>query len=59
MVAMRGTGCSDLFPTRDLGLEKAWLDLTDENGADLYEHARQWRPWGAYAANLLWRSLTP
>jgi len=58
MVAMRGSGQTDLFPAKDLGLEKAWANLTDDSSADLYEHAERWRPWGAYAANLLWRSLT-
>jgi AraC family transcriptional regulator of adaptative response / DNA-3-methyladenine glycosylase II len=56
MVAMRGAGDPDAFPTRDLGLEKAWQEAAA--GADtLPSHALQWRPWRSYAANLLWRSL--
>lgn len=58
LVAMRGAGHSDAFPHKDLGLEKAWAQLTDDNSLTLTEHAKQWRPWGAYAANLLWRSLS-
>ncbi len=58
LVAMRGEGQTDLFPRSDLGLEKAWSNLTDDSAADLYEHVLQWRPWGAYAANLLWQSLS-
>jgi AraC family transcriptional regulator of adaptative response / DNA-3-methyladenine glycosylase II len=58
MVRMRGAGEPDAFPRRDLGLERAWTAL---GGGEitLTEQARQWRPWRAYAANLLWRSLTP
>lgn len=59
LVAMRGAGHSDLFPHKDLGLEKAWTKLADDKNADLTDHANAWRPWGAYAANLLWRSLAP
>ena len=56
MVAMRGAGDPDAFPTRDLGLEKAWQDTAP--GADkLHNDALKWRPWRSYAANLLWRSL--
>ncbi|MFK7976167.1 MAG: DNA-3-methyladenine glycosylase 2 family protein [Halioglobus sp.] len=58
LVAMRGAGASDLFPHKDLGLEKAWAQLTDDKSPNLTEHAAAWRPWGAYAANLLWRSLS-
>lgn len=59
LVAMRGAGHSDIFPRKDLGLEKAWAQLADDKNANLTEHADNWRPWGAYAANLLWRSLAP
>lgn len=59
LVAMRGTGTTDIFPRKDLGLEKAWAQMADDKNADLTEHATSWRPWGAYAANLLWRSLAP
>jgi AraC family transcriptional regulator of adaptative response / DNA-3-methyladenine glycosylase II len=56
MVAMRGAGDPDAFPTRDLGLEKAWKD-TATGANKLQNDALKWRPWRSYAANLLWRSL--
>jgi AraC family transcriptional regulator, regulatory protein of adaptative response / DNA-3-methyladenine glycosylase II len=57
MASLRGLGHPDTFPQKDLGLEKAWAQLP---GADisLQDQAAQWRPWGSYAANLLWRSLS-
>ena len=58
MVAMRGSGDPDIFPDRDLGLEKAWQAIAGP-GEALTRHAAQWRPWRSYAANLLWRSLSP
>jgi AraC family transcriptional regulator of adaptative response / DNA-3-methyladenine glycosylase II len=58
MVAMRGGGDPDIFPHRDLGLEKAWQSLAGP-GEPLNHHAAHWRPWRSYAANLLWRSLSP
>jgi AraC family transcriptional regulator of adaptative response / DNA-3-methyladenine glycosylase II len=56
MVAMRGHGDPDIFPPRDLGLERAWQALPLASG-DLQQASARWRPWRAYAANLLWRSL--
>ena len=58
MVAMRGGGDPDIFPNRDLGLEKAWQSLAGP-GEPLNHHTAHWRPWRSYAANLLWRSLSP
>lgn len=58
MVAMRGGGDPDVFPNKDLGLEKAWQALAGPN-MPLTHHAAHWRPWRSYAANLLWRSLSP
>jgi AraC family transcriptional regulator of adaptative response / DNA-3-methyladenine glycosylase II len=57
MVNMRGSGDPDTFPAKDLGLEKAWATIS---GGDipLQHQSAQWRPWRAYAANLLWRSLS-
>ena len=57
MVAMRGAGDPDAFPVTDLGVGNAWAAL----GEDTHLKIRQadWRPWRAYAANLLWRSLSP
>jgi len=57
MVAMRGDGQPDIFPTKDLGLEKAWARLPGPDVA-LSDHTANWRPWRSYAANLLWRSLS-
>ena len=57
MVAMRGAGQPAPFPHKDLGLEKAWAALAND-GVALTRQAERWQPWGAYAANLLWRSLS-
>jgi AraC family transcriptional regulator of adaptative response / DNA-3-methyladenine glycosylase II len=57
MVSMRGAGNPDAFPDTDLGVVKAWSALN--TGASLKSCAADWRPWRAYAANLLWRSLSP
>ena len=58
MVAVRGAGDPDVFPTGDLGLERTWEALPGSEGK-LTDAAAQWRPWRSYAANLLWRSYTP
>ncbi|MEP4147245.1 MAG: AlkA N-terminal domain-containing protein [Halioglobus sp.] len=58
MVAVRGAGDPDVFPTGDLGLERTWAALPGSEGK-LNDAAAQWRPWRSYAANLLWRSYTP
>ncbi len=51
-IAMR-SGDPDAFPAGDLGLRKA----ANLNDRDLLARAEAWRPWRAYAAMLLWRSL--
>ena len=56
MVAMRGFGNPDVFPTSDLGLVKAWQALGGDR-KELANAQENWRPWRSYAANLLWRSL--
>jgi AraC family transcriptional regulator of adaptative response / DNA-3-methyladenine glycosylase II len=57
LVAMRGLGQPDIFPLKDLGLDNAWAEL--EGGkTPLQDRMADWRPWGSYAANLLWRSLS-
>jgi AraC family transcriptional regulator of adaptative response / DNA-3-methyladenine glycosylase II len=56
MIEMRGEGRPDAFPPRDLGLLRAWAALPDAK-APLEQACERWRPWRAYAANLLWRSL--
>ncbi|MEH6588522.1 MAG: AlkA N-terminal domain-containing protein [Halioglobus sp.] len=58
MVAVRGAGDPDVFPSGDLGLERTWANLPGSEGK-LNDAAAQWRPWRSYAANLLWRSYTP
>jgi AraC family transcriptional regulator of adaptative response / DNA-3-methyladenine glycosylase II len=57
MVAIRGAGDPDIFPEGDLGLQRAWEALGG-NKKELNAAASSWRPWRAYAANLLWRSLS-
>ena len=56
MIAMRGEGQPDAFPPKDLGLMRAWEALPEATKA-LQAASEHWRPWRAYAANLLWRSL--
>jgi AraC family transcriptional regulator of adaptative response / DNA-3-methyladenine glycosylase II len=57
MVGMRGFGDPDAFPLTDLGVVKAWQALAPDEA--LESRMARWRPWRAYAANLLWRSLSP
>ncbi len=57
MVSMRGLGQPDIFPDRDLGLQRAWEKLSGDH-LTLQDHTANWRPWRSYAANLLWRSLS-
>ncbi len=61
LVAMRGFGDPDAFPAGDLGLARAWERLATAGGQSPAAPmpTQGWRPWGSYAANLLWRSLTP
>ena len=58
-VAMRALKAPDAFPSSDLGLLRAF---DDEAGARikpaaLEARSREWRPWRAYAALLLWNSV--
>jgi AraC family transcriptional regulator of adaptative response / DNA-3-methyladenine glycosylase II len=53
-VAMR-SGDPDAFPHGDLALRKAAGGIADR---ELLRRAEAWRPYRAYAAMLLWRSLT-
>jgi AraC family transcriptional regulator of adaptative response / DNA-3-methyladenine glycosylase II len=57
LVAMRGLGDPDRFPSSDLGLLKAAAAGGIENKRSLEERSARWQPWRSYAANLLWRSL--
>ncbi len=59
MIALRGSGDPDSLPPGDRGLERAWA-AHRPGTTELTAHAAaHWRPWRAYAANLLWRSLKP
>jgi AraC family transcriptional regulator of adaptative response / DNA-3-methyladenine glycosylase II len=53
-VAMRALGWPDAFPHADLGILKA-LGTKDPRVA--LARAEEWRPWRAYAAMHLWKSL--
>ena len=54
-VAMRGFKHPDAFPATDLGLIKA---IGNGGARELRDRAESWRPWRAYAAMLLWGSLS-
>ena len=57
MISMRGLGQPDVFAHKDLGLERAWEQISGDR-LTLTAHTEHWRPWRSYAANLLWRSLS-
>lgn len=54
-VAMRVFRDPDAFPHTDLGIRKA-TGMAPER--EVLARAEAWRPWRAYAAMLLWRSLS-
>jgi AraC family transcriptional regulator of adaptative response / DNA-3-methyladenine glycosylase II len=53
-IAMRVLAYPDAFPHSDLGLRRA---LNVETPAQVLKMAEAWRPWRAYAAMSLWKSL--
>ena len=55
-IAMRALAWPDAFPHTDLGLYKA---LSETHPKRVLERAEAWRPWRAYAAMHLWKSLEP
>jgi AraC family transcriptional regulator of adaptative response / DNA-3-methyladenine glycosylase II len=55
--AMRVLKYPDAFPASDLGLLKALECPSRLTPAELRSRAEAWRPWRAYAAQLLWGSL--
>ena len=57
-VAMRVLKHPDAFPTSDLGLLKAIDAPNRVSSTTLSQRAENWRPWRAYAALLLWGSLS-
>lgn len=50
LVAMRGLGDPDAFPSTDLGLVRAMAALG-------HPDPERWRPWRSYAAQYLWATL--
>jgi AraC family transcriptional regulator, regulatory protein of adaptative response / DNA-3-methyladenine glycosylase II len=54
MVAMRGLGDPDAFPSTDLAVRSGLAGLGVSGAAAVAEVRRQWRPWGAYAVQHLW-----
>ncbi len=53
-VAMRALNSQDAFPHGDLALRKA---LKEDAPTAVLAMAEVWRPWRAYAAMHLWKSL--
>lgn len=53
-VAMRVFAWPDAFPHSDLGIRKA---LGERTPRQVLQFAEPWRPWRAYAAMHLWKSL--
>jgi AraC family transcriptional regulator of adaptative response / DNA-3-methyladenine glycosylase II len=56
-VAMRALAWPDAFPAGDLGLRKAFGRGTPIAERVLREKSDAWRPWRAYAAMYLWKTL--
>ncbi len=58
-IALRELREPDAFPASDAGLLRAWQKLTGirPTPIQLTAQAESWRPWRAYAAQLLWDSL--
>jgi AraC family transcriptional regulator of adaptative response / DNA-3-methyladenine glycosylase II len=57
-VAMRAMKSPDAFPASDLGLLNAIGKGERPKPVELLRRAEAWRPWRAYAALLLWGSLS-
>ena len=54
-IAMRGFADPDAFPAADLGLLRSARALgIAATPRELERHAERWRPWRAYAAQVLW-----
>ncbi len=59
-IRMRALGDRDAFPASDLGVVKALASLAPRTAvAGIAGLAERWRPFRAYAAIHLWRSLSP
>ena len=58
LIAMRGLGDPDAFPSTDLGVKVAAEQLGLPTGQRaLIERSRDWRPWRSYATQHLWTVL--
>jgi AraC family transcriptional regulator of adaptative response / DNA-3-methyladenine glycosylase II len=58
-IAMRARGDPDAIPVADLGLRRAMERLGEPaDPPSIARRSEAWRPWRAYAALLLWQSLT-
>jgi AraC family transcriptional regulator, regulatory protein of adaptative response / DNA-3-methyladenine glycosylase II len=57
-IALRALRHPDAFPAGDLGLRKAIGHGKTVSIADAERASRPWKPWRAYAAALLWQSLS-
>lgn len=58
VIAMRGLGDPDAFPSSDLGVRIAAQQLgIPAEPRPLTEHSMQWRPWRSYATQHLWTAL--
>jgi AraC family transcriptional regulator of adaptative response / DNA-3-methyladenine glycosylase II len=58
VIALRGLGDPDAFPTTDLGVLVAAKQVgLPESSRALVEHSARWRPWRSYAAQHLWTAL--
>jgi AraC family transcriptional regulator of adaptative response / DNA-3-methyladenine glycosylase II len=58
VIAMRGLGDPDAFPSTDLGVQLAAKQVgLPEQPRALAEHSSRWRPWRSYAAQHLWTAL--
>ncbi|HYF36258.1 MAG TPA: AlkA N-terminal domain-containing protein [Prosthecobacter sp.] len=56
-IAMRALRYPDAFPAADLGLRKAVGGSEMASAKETERRAEAWRPWRAYAAIALWKSL--
>ena len=58
VIAMRGLGDPDAFPSSDLGVRIAAQQLgIPAEPRPLTEHSMKWRPWRSYATQHLWTAL--
>lgn len=58
LIAMRGLGDPDAFPSSDLGIRTAARSLgLPDDPRSLTDLSARWRPWRSYAAQYLWSAL--